>query len=108
MDNVGVKPLSMRDKKFWRNLCKAERTELMMLQTSKSSTGCGRYERLVAKGRGELPKTANVWRFIMNDDTQRDVAKELDTPSEHLFLFCCCGPEHCWFCGQPELGHMTD
>ena len=37
-------PLSMRDKAFWRHLTKAERSELMQLQTSKSGGfGSGGY-----------------------------------------------------------------
>lgn len=33
--------LSMRDKRFWRNLTKAERRDLMFLQTARHSTGYG-------------------------------------------------------------------
>ena len=76
--------LSMRDRGFWRRLTKAERSELMALQTSRHSTGMGgggylpddcsecgacgnpilgsgwcswcyeRYARLMAKGRGDV------------------------------------------------------
>ena len=36
-----MKKLTMRDKQFWANLTRDERSELMMLQTSPSSTGYG-------------------------------------------------------------------